>query len=195
MHYTHIVDAYIHLYIHMHTHCLQVDKEHVPRENLEAIKPYTSQPSFTPNSLFATSPSTANLCEWILTVVEYNNLYTMLIQPKEDALRQAQENVNMAVERVRKEENISRSLLEEKMQLMGQFEVASAEKNKLVHAQDRAVCVYVFIFMYVCVCVYMYVCMYVCLYICIRVRLIEWRRIGKMNACMCVCVNVYFDME
>ncbi len=108
-------------------------------ENLHAIKPYTSQPTFNTNTLLPTSPAAASLCEWILSVMEYNNSYNMFIKPKEEALKQAREALDAAQEAMQKEDTTCRKLEEDRVQLMSQFEAASAEKNKLVYAQDKAV--------------------------------------------------------
>lgn len=65
-------------------------QESIPTENLDAAKPYLMHPDFNPEELIPISQAISNLCEWVLSVVEYNKIYNSFVKPKEVVLRGAQ---------------------------------------------------------------------------------------------------------
>ncbi|KAJ9457151.1 Dynein beta chain [Diplonema papillatum] len=62
-------------------------KDAVSDSHLAQLKPYLADPSFTPEFLQTRSPAAAALCEWVCSVVKYNDAHRS-VQPKQDLVQE-----------------------------------------------------------------------------------------------------------
>lgn len=51
------------------------DKDNIPDKALELLKPIMEKPYFQYDAMLKKSSAAANICKWVLAVVEYNGIY------------------------------------------------------------------------------------------------------------------------
>ena len=65
------------------------DRDHVPREIMETIQPYTVKESFTPEVISRASMACVAMCKWVLAMYKYGTV-NREVEPKRQRLRVAQ---------------------------------------------------------------------------------------------------------
>lgn len=65
------------------------DKDNVPDKALELLKPIQAKEYFNETDMMKKSQAAANICKWVLAVIEYNNIFRN-VKPLKDAADEAQ---------------------------------------------------------------------------------------------------------
>jgi len=73
--------------------------ENITEEEVELLRPYIDDPTFTPDKMVAKSAAAANLCTWVVNTYNYNRLYVK-VKPLMDSLSAARSRKDAAMERL-----------------------------------------------------------------------------------------------
>merc|ERR1712155_277461 len=78
---------------------INYEKDDIHQSILIALEPYLKNPEFDPEFVKSKSEAAAGLCSWVINVIRYYEVYCH-VEPKRNALREANEQLREAKERL-----------------------------------------------------------------------------------------------
>jgi dynein heavy chain len=81
----------------------QYDAQNISQDVLDRVAPILADPNFNPKTMSKKSAAAANLCNWVINIIQYNTSYTkvkpLMLKLKEaqDSMKAAQNELNKAV--------------------------------------------------------------------------------------------------
>jgi dynein heavy chain len=63
-----------------------IDGDRVPDNNFKAIRPTLALESFTPENIATKSSAAAGVCEWIINITKYYDVFVS-VEPKKEAVK------------------------------------------------------------------------------------------------------------
>eukprot|EP00163_Fabomonas_tropica_P009916 TRINITY_DN1985_c0_g1_i1.p1 TRINITY_DN1985_c0_g1~~TRINITY_DN1985_c0_g1_i1.p1 ORF type:complete len:4225 (-),score=1474.45 TRINITY_DN1985_c0_g1_i1:598-13272(-) len=112
------------------------DKDNIPPANIAALEPYLTNPEFNGESLKSKSSAAAGLCNWVVNIVRYHNIYQK-VAPKRAKLAEA--NAKLAQYKANLQSMRDKVAdLEGRLKLLtDSFEAATSDKNRVIADQER----------------------------------------------------------
>ena len=109
---------------------LNYDKDNIPLEVIEKVKPYASMGSLKPDIVKKASVAAGGLCKWMHAIVKYDEVYRF-VKPKKDKLDEATEALENAEKALKEKHNQLEMVLKLLDNLMVKFKETNAEKDQL----------------------------------------------------------------
>lgn len=106
---------------------VEYDKENIHENCLKAVQPYLADPDFNPDFIRSKSLAAAGLCAWVINIVKFYEIFCD-VEPKRNALAQANAELSAAQEKLKQIKNKIQSLEDELGKLTAEFEKATSEK-------------------------------------------------------------------
>ncbi|KAJ3023806.1 hypothetical protein HKX48_000940 [Thoreauomyces humboldtii] len=106
---------------------INFDKENIDVSNLDALKPYLSNPNFNEEFMKSKSMAAAGLCSWVVNIVNYFYTYRD-VEPKRKMLEAANETLKDSQARLGEIQSKIGELDRNLAELTAQFEKATADK-------------------------------------------------------------------
>ncbi|KAJ3158178.1 hypothetical protein HDU86_003133 [Geranomyces michiganensis] len=106
---------------------INFDKENIDVTNLDALKPYLSDPNFNEEFMKSKSQAAAGLCSWVVNIVNYYYTYRD-VEPKRKMLEAANETLRESQARLAEIQGKIGDLDRNLAELTAQFEKATADK-------------------------------------------------------------------
>jgi dynein heavy chain, axonemal len=103
---------------------------------LNALEKYVKRNDFTPAAASAVSKAAGGLCQWVIAIYKYGNIYKE-VHPKIIKNENAQQKVRAQEEMLRQKEEKLQKIVDEVRQLETDLQANVAEKNRLM-AEARA---------------------------------------------------------
>ncbi|KPA83847.1 putative dynein heavy chain [Leptomonas pyrrhocoris] len=103
---------------------------------LNALEKYVKRNDFTPAAASAVSKAAGGLCQWVIAIYKYGNIYKE-VHPKIVKNENAQQKVRAQEEMLRQKEEKLQKIMDEVKQLETDLQANIAEKNRLM-AEARA---------------------------------------------------------
>lgn len=108
---------------------IEYDKENIPLDVVKAVMPYVEDEMFRPDIMKQKSEAAAGLCEWVINIIKFHEVY-LVVEPKKKALDKATKELTEARAKL-SELKDKLSILERKLNtLREEFDVAMAAKMK-----------------------------------------------------------------
>ena len=106
----------------------KVDQDLVGPNNFKAIRPQLSDPNFTPAIIRTKSSCAGGLCDWVLNITAYYDVF-ISVEPKKAAVRAAQQKLSDANEKKAEMDILVKRLTDELAILQAEYQKAMDEKN------------------------------------------------------------------
>jgi dynein heavy chain len=113
-----------------------IDTGNVPAINWREVQPYLELEHFDPVTIQGKNPAAAGLCTFILNIVAYNEIVTT-VEPKKQALREANAELESANERLRIVMEKVNELEEKLAKLTVELNNANTEKQDALDSVER----------------------------------------------------------
>lgn len=118
----------------------KIDLQEVPAKNFKAIRPLLALEHFNRDAIKNKSKACAGLCEWVINIVKYYDVFSE-VEPKREALRQATQQLQEANEKLQQMKELVAELEVQLSELVARYETAMKEKqdveNEALRCQTR----------------------------------------------------------
>lgn len=114
----------------------QIDLDHVKKQNFDAIRETLSKEDFNPESIKTKSSAAAGLCDWIINITMYYDVFVS-VEPKKAKVASAKEELAAANEKKETMEAMVAELSAKLAVLQADFQKAMDEKNKAEAEANR----------------------------------------------------------
>ena len=108
---------------------INFNKEVIDQSNLDALKPYLSNPDFNAENIKSKSQAAAGLCGWVVNIVIYYHVFCE-VEPKRIALKESADQLNQAQSKLQQVRAKVLQLDNDLMDLRHKFEKATSDKLK-----------------------------------------------------------------
>lgn len=108
--------------------------EDITEKEIDLLKPYTEDDNFTPEKMASKSAAAANLCTWVVNIVNFNRIYVK-VKPLMDSLQAARESKAAAIASLEEAQRQVAEVQEQLALLNEKYEEAVREKKEV---EDQA---------------------------------------------------------
>lgn len=112
------------------------DKDNIKENTIKQLMPILKKPTFTPEVIATKSQAMSGLCEWVINMAKYYEVYKN-IKPKKIALQEANNAVRSAQMKLKQLRDKITRLENDTLVITKQFEEANERKNKALADFDR----------------------------------------------------------
>ena len=114
----------------------KIDADLVKDSSFKAIRSTIEAPTFTPENLIKKSKAAGGVCDWILNITKYYDVFVS-VEPKKQAVRSAEQKLAEANAKKEEMDELVAKLSAELAVLQADFQAAMDEKNKAEAEADR----------------------------------------------------------
>lgn len=109
---------------------LQFDKNSLPDKVFHKLRKYTNHPDFNPESVGKVSLACRSICEWVLALEHYNEVYKM-VKPKQRRVEEAKEALRLAQNSLAQKQASLRKIQEHLTTLTKKYEESVNQRESL----------------------------------------------------------------